>query len=250
MTIWPSFFLWRLAHAQQFVLIWLPGNIPFQWEHVFCLLQLVRRFVFVFGLRNLWQICTFILRSHHTQGWWNTSCKSLWLLRGPQTKKYMLDVDAMAKGPSDVSILLIDEHIIGSLKTIYGSTLPRWWDPVSGRLPSKLSCSKGLRLETTTRWCISDVKLLRNRNMNWRNRCYRTCPYHGIEKIQQKTLIPTRRLSVARSELLVAPEHLRWAEFSFYRCKDYQEVDIEIGGCRCFPWGHRRAEAHVADHVA
>lgn len=114
-------------------------------------------FVFVFALRKFRQICTFILRSHHAQGWWNTSCKSLLLLRGPQTKKYMLDADAMAKGPSDVSILLIDEHIIASLKTIYGSTLPRWRDPVSGRLPSKLLCSKGLRLETTTQWCISNV---------------------------------------------------------------------------------------------
>ena len=123
-------------------------------------------FVFVFGLRNFRQICTFILRSHHTQGWWNTSCKSLLLLRGPQAKKYMLDADAMAKGPSDVSILLIDEHIIGSLKTIYymappflaGGTLfradchlnyhvPRGWDL---KLPPGDASQTSSFLETET----------------------------------------------------------------------------------------------------
>ena len=31
------------------------------------------------------------------------------------------------------------------------------FNPVSPRFPSKLTCSKGLGLETTTQWCISDV---------------------------------------------------------------------------------------------
>ena len=56
------------------------------------------------------------------------------------------------------------------------------FNPVSPRFPSKLTCSTGLRRETTTQWCISDV-----------NPC-ETQPGRRIGHTPARHIIPLRRL--------------------------------------------------------